>query len=180
MWRRHKRAKKVGTPLCWERYRQSRNRVVAALHSSKKAAFGRLSKKSSSPKEFWFTYRSISTTYERVPSKITDGISSESSPSGKAALLNKQFASSFSVRYTSPAAPTRSEDTFGLSTITCTSIDVLKELMRMRPTVASGPDCISSRMLKGAVSAYLSTLFNMSLSTGVFPSAWNVQCDPYL
>ena len=48
-------------------------------------------------------------------------------------------------------------------------------LKSLKIKTASGPDGISSRMLRGCASttsSYLSTLFNLSLSTGFIPTAW--------
>ena len=48
-------------------------------------------------------------------------------------------------------------------------------LRSLKLKTASGPDGISSRMLRGCastISSYLSTLFNLSLSTGIVPTAW--------
>ena len=59
--------------------------------------------------------------------------------------------------------------------LTCSSLDVLELIKGMRPRVASGPDGISARMIKGCAGSIcepLALLFGKSLSTGSVPLDW--------
>jgi len=63
----------------------------------------------------------------------------------------------------------------GLSTVECDSRDVFRAITSLSARTVSGPDGISSQMLKGTAevtSSSLSTLFNLSLRKGVVPSEW--------
>ena len=57
------------------------------------------------------------------------------------------------------------------------------KLSTMKTKIASGPDNISSHMLKNiarSISPFLHKLFNLSLSTGQLPSEWKVSNVSYL
>ena len=128
-----------------------------------------------SPKQFWSAYHSLSTNYQHVPRLLSNGSRTVESPSTKANMLNSYFISNFStgsdLSSTTPsptAIPTLSE-------ISCSNAEVYQLLKSLKIKTASGPDGISSRMLQvcaSTISSYLSTLFNLSLSTGIVPTAW--------
>ena len=53
----------------------------------------------------------------------------------------------------------------------------LRRYFKLYTNKASGPDCISAHMLKATTSSIplpLTTLFNLSLSTGKFPDIWKL------
>ena len=65
----------------------------------------------------------------------------------------------------------------GLSTITCSSEEVASIIQSLKVKSASGPDGISTQMLKicsSFISQYLSLLFNQSLSSGIVPTDWKL------
>ena len=65
----------------------------------------------------------------------------------------------------------------GLSTITCSSEEVASIIQSLKVKSASGPDGISTQMLKVcslSISQYLSLLFNQSLSSGIVPTDWKL------
>ena len=64
-----------------------------------------------------------------------------------------------------------------LDTISCSSEDVRQLPNSLPSKTAAGPDGISSQMLKiaaGTIAPQLSALFNLSLSTGMVPTAWKL------
>ena len=92
-------------------------------------------------------------------------------------MLNSHFASCFSKSHTSSdfihTSPKSS--TPHLSSISCSSEEVTRLITSLKTKTASGPDGISSQMLKGvasSISNYLSSLFNLSLSLGTVPFDW--------
>ena len=61
--------------------------------------------------------------------------------------------------------------------ILCTKDFVLEQLTNLDVTKATGCDGISARMIKStavSIAPSLTELFNMSISTGVYPSDWKV------
>ena len=64
-----------------------------------------------------------------------------------------------------------------LDSISCSSEDVHHLLTSLPPKTASGPNGISSQMLKmsaSSIAPHLSALFNLSLSTGSVPTDWKL------
>ena len=94
----------------------------------------------------------------------------------KATLLNDFFAKQCSI-VAPPCAlpPLRAVTQSRLHKIDTNSDDVRKFLLGLDVGKASGPDGISTRLLKNisdSVCHQLSDLYNFSLSTGEFPSLW--------
>ena len=64
---------------------------------------------------------------------------------------------------------------FAFKTISCES--VIKMINDLKPNKAVGLDKVSSRLLKDAadiVAPSLTSLFNISINTGCFPSTWKL------
>ncbi len=142
-------AKRVNSAEAWSSFRSLRNKAVAALRKAKSEFYSNLSKQLKTLKDFWSSYRSITREYHRVPHEMSNGSHTATSTLGKATLLNDQFASHFTPAasvHPSLPPPHRSRPT--LSSLCCTSGDVLGVLRSMRPKVASGPDGISSPVLR--------------------------------
>ena len=96
----------------------------------------------------------------------------------RAEVLNEAFARqcSASPAKQPPSLP-RSSSTFSFTTITQES--TLKALRNIPTNKASGLDDLPARMLSecaAELAAPLCYIFNLSLSTGVFPSHWKVAC----
>ena len=90
-------------------------------------------------------------------------------------MLNSYFISNLSTYSNLPSSMPSSPTVPTLSEISCSSAEVYQLLRSFKLKTASGPDGISSRMLRGCastISLYLSTLFNLSLSTDIVPTAW--------
>ena len=69
------------------------------------------------------------------------------------------------------------DDILPLLTVPINSYLVKEELGKFKPTSASGPDGISSRMLielSEELSESLALLFNLSLATGNIPEIWKL------
>ena len=78
---------------------------------------------------------------------MTNGSEYASTDISKATLLNAQFKSTFAPLSPFPVQPPVEPD--GLATLDCTSDEICRTIKMTRSNVASGPDGISSRMLKG-------------------------------
>ena len=98
-------------------------------------------------------------------------------PISKANLINDFFSQFFN----SSVPPLSLSDIFSHSTTDCPSdllctLENIIQLISQLPThTSTGPDGISSKMLKAtsySISVPLCKLFNLSLSSGVFPMDW--------
>ena len=113
-----------------------------------------------------------------MPETLTYQSETTRSSFGKSDLLNRFFASCFSP--SSPLQNNHSADCAtgpSFSTITCSEEDVFHLLSTCKAKTASGPDGISSAMLRGtarSIAPTLTTLFNCSLSQGVVPEDWKI------
>ena len=181
--RAHKRAKQLDTPAAWSSYRHRRNQAVGALRDSKQKFISDMSGKLKTLKNFWTSFHSISKVHKRVPSVLSKGDISASDDIGKATLLNDHFVSCFAPPSPLPPPPpfptAISSDSTNppLDTLPVSSTDVMAHIRRLKSCTASGPDGISSRMLKGCAESIcepLSSLFNQSLSMGVVPNDWKL------
>jgi len=109
---------------------------------------------------------------------MSNGTTSAESSLGKCDLLLSHFSSitSNNAQGNLDSIPSPSSVP-GLSTITCDSSDVYKAISSLPQRTASGPDGISSQMLKGTadvISSSLASLFSLSLKKGVVPTAWKL------
>ena len=130
---------------------------------------------SSSPKKFWSYVRSTRKTFSSVPPLTFKG-KIFTSDCDKADILNKYFSGCFKL-----FIPPRSSflPVFGQSSLPpsylCTQSQVLSLIANLPLDSASGPDFISTRMLKHTAHSIVSPLthiFNLSLSLGRVPSDW--------
>ena len=108
----------------------------------------------------------------------------------KTELLNKFFSSCFSpptasipstqhrAQHTSSNISSQHKSSGGpLSTIECTQEEIEKLLSTYRLQTATGPDGISSKMLRSmaeSISPHLTALFNLSLRLGIVADDWKM------
>jgi len=167
-------AKRLNTPRSWSKYNKVRSQVTTALRSAKKDYLSKLSAKVHSPKDFWPMVHKLNPNHQRIPSVLSHESLTADTPSEKANLFNKFFSSCFSQEsQTSPHSPQNLSTS--LSSISCSEDEVHRLLSTYKLKTASGPDGISSTMLRNtapAISPSLTSLFNLSLKSGVFPSDW--------
>ena len=171
----HKVARKKPSEVAWAKYRSCRNKVVAALRAGKKKYFDSLSGMLGTMKDFWTTFHSITKVHQRVPATMTNGVELASSDISKATLLNEQFKSIFAPLSPLPDPPPIAYGPENISTLDCVGDEVKMVLRSLRPNVASGPDEISSRMLKNCAESIcepLAEIFNCSLASGIVPRDW--------
>ena len=163
------------------RYRTLCNKSVGALRKAKCKFFNRLSTLIRSPKQFWSLYHSLTLNRQRIPATLNDGTVTVESATSKANLLVSHFSACFSQSSHNNNCQCSSLSSMarepGLSSVTCTTDEVHKLLCSLKTNTASGPDGLSSHMLRNTASAITSTLtklFNKSLSTGAVPSEWKL------
>ena len=159
------------------RYRSLRNSVVSTLRKAKFSYLNSTSTLIRSSKDFWSVYHSLTPNRERLPHSLTNGSVSAVSPKSKENLLNSYFSSCFNTPPLSvPSLGSSRSFHPTLSSIECTEEEVVDVLRSLKLKTSSGPDGISSSMLKKtlffSISSTLCSLFNLSLSTGIVPSDW--------
>ena len=156
--------------------RKYRNTAVSAVRKAKHSFLMSMSSLIQSPRQFWSVYHSLTPNCERIPHTLTNGTITAESPTAKANSLNSYFSSCFTTpqsHISSPVPPASHHPE--LFTIECTQEEVEKLLCSLRVKTSTGPDGISSHMLRNTASSTSSSLhklFNLSLSTGRFPSDW--------
>ena len=156
-------------PFIWSQYRTLRNSIV---HDIRKAKSSYLCSLSISSRSFWSHVRSLRKSKSPIPTLKTTNYTC-STDSGKANLLNTTFADFFTKDPLLPPLPPLflacSPD------LLCSAESVSKQIDCLPNDTSPGPDAISSLLLKATASAIsypLSLLFNLSITSGFFPSAW--------
>ncbi len=176
--RLYKQANQLNSPHSWSKYNKARNRLTSALRSAKRDYLTRLSNNISCPKDFWSAVHKMSPSRQRIPNDVLLLSDSASTPLGKANLFNKFFSSCFGPpSQPFPPAQTFSPPSHGSSIqdITCKEEEVHCLLSSYKLKTASGPDGISSCMLRNTSSSItpaLTALFNRSLSLAKIPTDW--------
>ena len=176
------KAKRLNSASAWNLFRSLCNKAVSALRHSKAAFFSSLSDKVSSPRDLWKTYHSLVSVKSPLPDVMRSGDVSSSVPETKAELFNNFFASCFNKRsdpssslIASPSPEPSIDDV--LSTLVCTSDDVVVAIQRLKPDTAPGPDGLTAMMLKCCkkyIAEPLCHIFNSSLASGKVPSDWKI------
>jgi hypothetical protein len=99
----------------------------------------------------------------------------ENNFSGMANIFNNFFQSIFSTNDNLPIPNINISQDPELSTLHVTEEEVAKELKKLNPNKAPGPDGIPTRVLKEChveLTPSITTLFNNSLSQGIIPDSW--------
>lgn len=158
----------------YSKYKHIRNRLANSLKRAKKAFLGSLVDSSSPGKRFWGYIKSLSGK-PSIPDTIQYNDVLANNPKDIANLFSQFFAECFNP--SDIDVLDYSFSTNNLSHISCTPEDVFDLICLLDTSSAAGVDDISGAMLKGtasSVSAILSHIFNLSLSTGKVPAAWKV------
>ena len=170
-------AKRFKDRASYQRYRASRNRVVALLHMNKSKYFKDLQNNDS--KAFWKAIKLLNKQKSLIPPLLSpDGSKKAENSKEKATLLNLFFHECFN-RCLLPLAPQPSflypDDCPAY--LLCSEGEVFDLISSLDASKSSGPDGISARMLKevsSSVTPPLTKLFNLSLSTGILPDSWKI------
>ena len=173
-----KQAKLLKSELAWSKYTSARNKTLAALRSAKSKFFKCLAGKLNSPRDFWSAYNKLSPSKNRTPAELKNNNSTATTSLEKADMLNSAFASFFTSPTASCSTPEEmSTPNCSLSDIECTQEEVHHLLSSCKPNTASGPDGISSQMIRGtatAISPTITKIFNRSLKQSRVPDLWKV------
>ena len=156
--------------------------LSTAIRQAKRSYFASLCHPGADGRDdFWRAYRKLSTSTTRVPATLHRGSETATTAASKACMLNDFFVLCFSPGSVSPykdfASPLSVSAEAGLSSFQCDASDVMAAISTMKTRTSSGPDDISSPMLRGcagSLSGRLACIFNASFSSGIVPSDWKV------
>ena len=172
-----KKCKLSGSPTALRNYKYTRNKVTAELRKAKRAFLNKLNNADS--KSFWKVYKIISKQETNIPCLESPTTGSVTDSHQKANLLNSQFFKNFNHNnippYESTLFPIDSSNF--PDELLCSEEEIELHLRVLDVKKSSGADGISAVMLKRtahAIAPSLTTLFNLSLKTGVFPRDWKL------
>ena len=167
------KAKSSSSPTLIRSYRSLHNSISSSLKKSKASFFRSLSH--SSPSKFWSFVKSLRRSSSSIPPLCSNGLCYQSD-SHKANCLNSFFISCLnkSALPLNPIPP--STPSFPCpSSFLCSESVIISLISHLPSKTASGPDGISSWMLKSTSSSIASPLchiFNLSISSGLVPLDW--------
>lgn len=164
------------------KYKTLRSTAKKLIKDSREHYFASLSESLySNPKRFWSFFKT-STKTDRIPTQVSIATDTSSRISSSSAVDNANLFN----RYFNSVFLEDSGDTYSplplLSNETITEIilepsEVYSALYNLNPSKASGPDKITTRVLKECASSItpsLTHLFNKSLNTGNLPTEWKL------
>ena len=157
-----KRAKLSNSTLDWSAYRSFRNKSLSYCRSLKFKFFNRLS---SSPDShhFWSTLKKFRKKSSSIPPLLSRSGCLVHSDLSKANLLNEFFSSCFNTS-SPPFNPSpNSVASLCPPNLLCSTDNVLHLLLLLPSDTATGPDGLSSRMLKATAHSILRLLSLVSL-----------------
>ena len=175
------KAKSTGDPQDLAIYKQQRNHVLNMLRESRQAFFSNLD--AANAKVFWKTVKMLGTKSTTFPT-ISNGSTQADTSEGKAYLLNNFFYSCYnrSCPSLTPNSPesnlqTNLDPSNFPEYLKCSPEYVANMLAMLDTSKSSGPDDISSMMLKStaySIAPSLAKLFNTSLAKGALPTEWKL------
>ena len=159
-------------------YQHQRNHTLSLLRESKNNYMQQLNTRDS--KKYWKVVKSLNKSGTSIPTLVVDNKKIEN-PKDKADALNQFFKSCFN-KTRPPLQETDMADILGNlcpsecpTEFLCDESQVETLLSNLNVNKSSGPDKVSPKMLKltsTSVSPVLTEIFNLSISTGAFPTLW--------
>ncbi|PJE78229.1 hypothetical protein CI610_02839 [invertebrate metagenome] len=180
--RAHKRAKRTLINDHWAKFRLIRNKCINTIKHAKTAYInnlcGTLKKPSNlNVRKWWKTVYSLLPNYRKSPiPPLLHNDTVVSDDFEKASLFNDFFCAQSTIDDSNAELPNINyECNHTLSNIHITATDVKDAILNLDCSKAIGPDLVNPRLLKESVDIIckpLSTLFNLSLTSGIFPTEW--------
>ena len=181
----HKIAKQSMLPVDWQHFRRVRNMYVGKLREAEYNYKQELAKTLQDPsqinsKKWWQLTKSFIGKYSDTsipPLLNTENNTTVFDAQKKSELLNKSFLSFSQLDETNAEVPqnvTKKTEAI-LERINIHVNEVLDVLLNLDPSKASGPDMISSKMLKETahtIAPSLARLISLSLDTTTVPQGW--------
>ena len=126
----------------WSKFCALRNKLVGALREAKRVFLRSMSGKIKDNNQFWAVYRSISSITSRVPSTLTNGVSTALTSFGCATLMNNHFVTFFTPTHSaSVSVPSVVEGVPSLSTLQCSGADVMSIVGGLQGFGEGGAQC---------------------------------------
>ena len=186
--RDHRTAVRNSNDFTWEAYRTSRNYYSQEVQRIKrefeeKQAEELVGDLRTNPKKWWSTAKETigMNKNNTIPSLVSPNGTVHNEDEDKANLFNDYFTGvqSLASEPDPTELPHQPDDPDGphLDEITATDQDVRDLLATLDTNKAYGPDDLSPKVLKEAGPAIVKSvvkLFNLSLSTGIFPRNWKL------
>ena len=172
-------ATRSGKPGDRIKYNSQRNKVVSMIRQSKRSFFDKMDSAGNS-NNFWKFVRRLNHQQSLIPTLECNGMSFETSAS-KATVLNNYFYKCFNHNFPTLQNSDFTDNFESLNNMNCPeellcNEDAIFDLLANLDTTKSvGSDGISAKMLKctaASICSPLTSLCNLSISTGVFPSGW--------
>jgi exonuclease III len=171
-----KQAKKHDTQHLWNKFHRLRNRLKNLITYKHKQYLTNICDNiTNQPKKFW-SYIKANSKSRGLPQYLYNNRGEEeTSFLGMANIFNIFFQSIFSNNDHLPIPPINITPDPNLEEIRVTEEEVLKELTKLNPSKAPGPDGLPTRILKDCapeITPSVTKLFNDSLTSGTIPKAW--------
>ena len=181
--RAHKRWKRNTSQENFDLYTDARNNAELSKVQAKEAYYTNLSMRLTNPntnlKEYWHLTKELygSKVKGGIPSLIKDGIV-YANAQDKCNIFNEHFARKAKLPDQLPPLPEPVIETDAtIDTLQFTEEEVKKVIKNLDVTKATGPDGVSNTLLKrtaDSIKRPLCSLFNRSLSCGIFPADWKL------
>ena len=173
---KRRKAKRTGRQRHWAKYREYNQRLQNLIHRKFNNYVANCTGEiNDNPRKFW-TLVGTKTGNRGYPDIMKLDNESTDTDQGKATLFNTFFGSVFTLPDANEELPEVDKVINPyLENIVIEEREVETALKAIDPTKATGPDNISSRLLKECAEslAYpLTRIFNASLKTGKVPSSW--------
>ncbi len=168
--------KRSGNPQKYLEYKQVRNRIVSTLRSKKQLFFEKM--QAADHKTFWKLFKVLTKKKSSIP-VLRSQARLIYDDAEKANVLNRHFFENFNHQLrtcsTCPTPACAMTDSSFPEEYLCNESQVLSLISSLDIKKATGSDGISARMLREtahSIAGSLTTLFNLSLKTGCFPTDW--------
>ena len=159
------------------KYRSLRNSIANKIRVAKRNFFEGLASTRCDPKKFWATIRKLKPRSSTISIALHNESSTATPDSDKANMLNEFLPPVSTQRLCLPPTPTQRLWTTCPDSYDIVSNEVANLLKRTKPHSASGPDGISTWMLRtfaDSVSPSIASLFNLSITCGKLPAEWKL------
>ena len=170
MQRRNKLFKQAKISGDFLKYKAVCNQTLQQLCSSKRLYLAQLNPRD--PKSFWETVKFLNKNQNSIPT-LSQGEVIATTGTEKANMLNEFFCSCFNTAFPPLTPMCNQPSSHAEESLLCTEDEVCHLLLTLDTTKSSGPDGISTAMLKhtaDTIAPSLTKIFNLSLRLGQLPS----------
>jgi hypothetical protein len=169
-------AKKKDSLTAWDKFHRLRNRLKNLIsHKHKTYLLDICEHIGTAPKRFW-SYIKANSKSRGLPSFLYNSNRDKvDNFIGMANIFNNFFQSIFSNNNNLPLPDINLYEDNNLRDIVLTEDEVHKELTKLNPSKAQGPDNLPTQVLKECaqeLTPSITTLFNSTLENGTVPHAW--------